>query len=82
MLLVVDIGNTNTSLGVYAGADLIAHWRTATIHYRTADEYGAFARQMFQVAEIDYREISDVVVASVVPPLNFAFKTMSQKYCR
>ncbi len=80
MLLVVDIGNTNTSLGVYREADLIAHWRTATIRYRTADEYGGFARQMFALAEIDYEEISAVVIASVVPPLNYAFQKMSQNY--
>lgn len=80
MLLVIDIGNTNTSLGVYTGANLVAHWRTATIRYRTADEYGGFARQMFAFAEIDYKEISAVIIASVVPPLNFTFQKMSKNY--
>lgn len=80
MLLVIDIGNTNTSLGVYAGEKLIAHWRMATIRYRTTDEYGVWARQMFAIAEIDYREISAVIIASVVPPLNFTFQKMSRDY--
>lgn len=80
MLLVIDIGNTNTSLGVYRGAELIAHWRTATVHYRTADEYGVLARQMFTLADLDYKEISAVIIASVVPPLNFAFQKMSELY--
>lgn len=80
MLLAIDIGNTNASLGVYAGDRLIAHWRTATIHQRTADEYGAFARQMFAIGAIDYKEISAVVVASVVPQLDFTFQKMSRDY--
>lgn len=80
MLLVVDIGNTNTSLGVYAGEKLAAHFRMATARYRTADEYGVLARQMLESAEIDYRKISAVIVASVVPPLNFAFQKMSEIY--
>jgi type III pantothenate kinase len=80
MLLVVDIGNTNTSLGVYKEENLIAHWRMATVRYRTTDEYGVLARQMFAVADIDYKKISAVIVASVVPPLNFTFQKMSESY--
>lgn len=80
MLLVIDIGNTNTSLGVYEGENLVAHWRMATVRYRTADEYGVLARQMFTVSEIDYRKIAAVIVASVVPPLNFTFQKMSENY--
>ncbi len=80
MLLAVDIGNTNTSLGVYDEKNLIAHWRMATVRYRTADEYGVLARQMFEVSAIDYRKISAVIIASVVPPLNFAFQKMSEVY--
>lgn len=80
MLLVIDAGNTNTSLGVYRGELLIAHWRLATIRERTADEFGVLARQMFAFAEIDYRKIAGVVLASVVPPINFALIKMSEKY--
>ncbi len=80
MLLVIDVGNTNTSLGVYQTENLIAHWRMATVRYRTADEYGVLARQMFSLAEIDFRQISAVVLASVVPPLNQTFFRMSENY--
>ncbi len=80
MLLVIDIGNTNTSLGVYDEKTLVAHWRMATVRYRTADEYGVLARQMFDVSAIDFRRISAVIIASVVPPLNFAFQKMSEVY--
>ncbi len=82
MLLVVDIGNTNTSLGVYDEKTLVAHWRMATVRYRTADEYGVLARQMFEVSAIDFRQISAVIIASVVPPLNFAFQKMAEVYFR
>ncbi len=53
MLLVIDIGNTNTSLGTFRGEELTAHWRMATVRDRTADEYGVLARQMFELAGVD-----------------------------
>lgn len=80
MLLVIDIGNTNTSLGVYDGENLIAHWRLATERSRTVDEFGVLSRQMFSVSGLDYQKISAVIIASVVPPLNFTFQKMSENY--
>lgn len=80
MLLAIDIGNTNTSLGVYTGENLIAHWRMATDQNRTFDEIGVLSRQMFSVSEIDYKKVSAVIVSSVVPQLNFAFRKTSEKY--
>lgn len=80
MLLTIDIGNTNTALGVYEGEDLIAHWRMATAQYRTADEYGVLAREMFAVAGLAHENIDGIIIASVVPTLNFTFKEMSRKY--
>ena len=80
LLLVIDVGNTNTSLGVFDGAKLISNWRMATVRYRTADEYGVLARQMFSLAGVDYKGIFAVVVASVVPPLNQTFERMAEKY--
>lgn len=80
MLLVIDIGNTNTSLGIYRDENLIAHWRLTTVRERTADEIGVLSRQMLDLSDIDYRRISAVIIASVVPPLNFAFQKMSESY--
>ncbi len=82
MLLAIDIGNTNTSLGVYTGENLIAHWQMATVRNRTSDEIGVLARQMFSLAEIDFEKVSVVIVSSVVPQLNSAFRKMSEKYFR
>jgi len=80
MLLVIDVGNTNTSLGVYDGEQLIAHWRLTTARERTADEYGMHARNLFALAGVDFGSINAVAVASVVPPLNFTLKRMSEIY--
>jgi type III pantothenate kinase len=80
MLLVIDVGNTNTSLGVYDGAELIRHWRLTTARDRTVDEYGVHARNLFQLAGIDSKTIDAVAIASVVPPLNFTLKRMSEVY--
>lgn len=80
MLLVIDAGNTNTSLGVYEGAELVRHWRLTTSKARTVDEYGVYARNLFALAGIDFKAITAVAIASVVPPLNFTLKRMSEAY--
>lgn len=80
MLLVIDVGNTNTSLGVYRRAELVAHWRLTTNRARTVDEYGVHARNLFQLAGIDFKTIDAIAIASVVPPLNYTLKTMAETY--
>ncbi len=80
MLLVIDVGNTNTSLGVYSGERLVAHWRLTTARERTVDEYGVHARNLFALAGIDFKEIRGAAIASVVPPLNFTLKRMAESY--
>src|SRR5260370_18113156 len=80
MLLVIDIGNTNTSLGVFDGETLAAHWRLTTARSRTVDEWGVHARNLFQLAGIDFKTIHAIAIASVVPPLNFTLRRMSEVY--
>ena len=70
MLLVIDAGNTNVTLGLFRGPKLLAQWRLTTDHNRSSDEYGAQVRKLFGDAGIDVKEISGVAIASVVPPLN------------
>ena len=82
MLLVIDVGNTNTSLGVYRGAELVAHWRLTTNRARTVDEYGVHARNLFELAGLDFQAINAIAIASVVPPLNYTLKTMAETYFR
>jgi len=80
MLLVIDAGNSNTSLGVFAGTELVAHWRLTTARSRTVDEYGVHARNLFELAGIDFKAIDAIAIASVVPPLNYTLKTMAETY--
>jgi type III pantothenate kinase len=84
MLLVIDVGNTNTVLGVYEGKKLLDHWRVETSARRTYDEYGILLNQLFQLAGIAPRSIDAVAVSSVVPPLQFNLERMSERYfhCR
>src|SRR5918998_736169 len=80
MLLVIDVGNTNTSLGVFEGERLAHHWRLTTERARTIDEYGVLGRNLFAFAGLDFRDITAVAIASVVPQLNHTLKRMSEVY--
>jgi type III pantothenate kinase len=80
MLLAIDVGNTNTSLGVYEDERLMTHWRLTTNRARTIDEYGVHARNLFELAGLDFKAITSVAIASVVPPLNFTLKRMAELY--
>jgi type III pantothenate kinase len=80
MLLALDVGNTNTVLGVFREQNLIANWRLTTAHDQTVDEYGILARELFTLARIDTREITGVIISSVVPPLNETLEGMAERY--
>jgi type III pantothenate kinase len=80
MLLVIDVGNTNTVLGVYEGTELRAQWRLSTNRGQTADEYGILMRSLFTLDDIQPSQINGVMVASVVPPLNAVLEEMATKY--
>jgi type III pantothenate kinase len=76
MLLAVDIGNTNVTLGLFDGPALLRSWRLATVQHRTADEYGILVRTLLTQAGLDPASIRDVVLASVVPALTRTVQTM------
>src|SRR5947209_19790149 len=80
MLLVMDVGNTNTVLGVYDGTRLVAHWRLTTVRDRTVDEYGILARNLLSLAAIEATAIDSLIIASVVPPLNSVLEAMARAY--
>jgi type III pantothenate kinase len=69
MLLVVDVGNTNTVIGVFVADDLKHHWRLQTHYGRTSDEHGIFLRQLFAMAGLDAGVIEASMVSCVVPPM-------------
>ena len=80
MLLALDVGNTNTVLGVFRGAELIANWRLTTARDQTVDEYGVLTRNLFTLAGLDPGEIRGVIISSVVPTLNGTLEEMAQTY--
>src|ERR1700758_4765439 len=94
MLFVIDVGNTNTVLGVFApektqgGADfavpsykeLLAHWRVATSRRSTVDEYGVLFRNLFSMAGLEAKGIHGIVVSSVVPPLDPILRQVCERY--
>jgi len=69
MLLTIDVGNTNLTLGLYEGDKLGAHWRLATDHKRMPDEYGLQLLGLLQNAGKSLKDIKGISLASVVPPL-------------
>lgn len=80
MLLTIDIGNTNISLGVYKGESLGPRWRISTDHNRMPDEYGLQILGLLAHAEMSSDQISGVCLASVVPPLTGVLRQSCQKY--
>ena len=80
MLLVIDVGNTNTVVGAYEGDQLITNWRLSTERNRTIDEYGILFRNLFSLAKMDSEKITGIAISSVVPPLNFTLTKMSENY--
>jgi type III pantothenate kinase len=80
MLLTIDVGNTNTVLGVFRAKELAAHWRLTTARDQTVDEYGILTRNLLTLAKIEQREIHGVIISSVVPPLNSTLAETSRRY--
>lgn len=80
MLLTLDVGNTNTVVGVFRGKELAGHWRLTTARDQTIDEYGILTRDLFTLAGLEPREISGVIISSVVPPLNATLAGMALRY--
>jgi type III pantothenate kinase len=80
MLLTMDVGNTNTVLGVFRGKELVANWRLTTARDQTVDEYGILTRDLFTLASLEPSEIGGVIISSVVPPLNWTLGEMSRIY--
>src|SRR3954470_2299359 len=80
MLLAVDIGNTQTHLGAFAGEELVEHWRMQTRSGMTGDELGERIGGFFSLSEMSLGDVEAVVVSSVVPPLGFHYERMTERY--
>ncbi len=103
MLLALDVGNTNTTLGLYrlddemalspaaggsesrgrGGADkpeLAAHWRVTTHRAQTVDEYGVFFVNLFEMHGMAPSQVTDIIIASVVPPVDSILRQVCEAY--
>src|SRR3989338_5672219 len=80
MLLVIDVGNTNTVLGAYEDKRLVAHWRIETKKERTADELWIFFKEFLK--DFLPKKISHVVISNVVPSATLAFQEMCRRYLK
>jgi type III pantothenate kinase len=80
MLLVIDVGNTNTVLGVYDGDTLVDHWRVATNPMTTTDELGVLYLSLFAASDIDRRDVEAAIVSNVVPPMTHPIRRACKRY--
>ncbi|MDQ0216178.1 type III pantothenate kinase [Oikeobacillus pervagus] len=80
MIFVLDVGNTNTVLGVYDGEKLKFHWRIETSRHKTEDEFGMLIKDLFQHVDLSLSEINGIIISSVVPPIMFSLERMCHKY--
>jgi type III pantothenate kinase len=88
MLFVLDVGNSNTVLGLYAAGEgksngydhLVAHWRVATNKTQTVDEYGVLFRNLFALSDIEVKAVRGIVISSVVPPIDSTLREVCERY--
>jgi len=80
MLLAIDIGNTDITLGVFEGEELRATWHMATSIHHMADEYAALLLNLLHHQKLDTSDIKEIALCSVVPPLIAIFEDMLQRY--
>jgi type III pantothenate kinase len=81
MLLVIDVGNTNTVLGLYDGEKLIHDWRIRTVVDHTIDEYGMLIYNLYKTSRIDsHKIIKDIIISCVVPPMLNILEPLCRKY--
>jgi len=80
MLLVVDVGNTQTVLGLYDGGSLAAHWRVATEADRTADELAVLLARLLELRDMSVDDVGGVCVSSTVPSLIRSYAELCERY--
>ena len=80
MLLVVDVGNTQTHLGTFRGEELVHDWRFATVRDSTADELGAALRNLLALRDLTFADIHASILSSTVPQLRPEWTAMAERY--
>jgi len=80
MLLVIDVGNTNTVLGVYDGEELVHDWRIRTVIEHTVDEYGMLMYNLYKSSKMSSKAIQSIIISCVVPPMLRILESVCEKY--
>jgi len=80
MLLVMDVGNTNTVLGLYDGEELVHDWRIRTVIDQTLDEYGILILNLYKNSKISSKAITNIIISCVVPPMLNILEPLCLKY--
>ena len=84
MLLALDVGNTNTVLGLFRldkeKPELVPHWRVATHRSQTVDEYGVVFVNLFEMHDLEPKQVTHIIIASVVPPVDSTLRRVCEKY--
>jgi type III pantothenate kinase len=80
VLLAIDVGNTQTHVGMFRGDDLVEHWRFSTDREATADELAAELSSLLGLSELGLRDVEAAIVSSVVPPLAQEFERLIERY--
>lgn len=80
MLLALDAGNSNITIGAFDGRRLVSQWRLRTVHEQTADEWGILLHNLFSPAGLDIATVDGMIISSVVPPIDSTLAAMAQRY--
>jgi len=80
MILVIDVGNTHTVLGIYNGKKLENYWRISTDLDKTEDEYGMLLKNLLSNSKLFFSDIKSVIISCVIPPVSWILKKMSKDY--
>jgi type III pantothenate kinase len=80
VLLALDAGNSNITIGAFEERQLISQWRLRTVHEQTSDEWGILLRNLFSPAGLDIEQVDGIIVSSVVPPIDSTLAAMTKRY--
>ena len=80
MLLALDAGNSNITIGAFVDRKLVSQWRLRTVHEQTADEWGILLRNLFSPAGLDIATVDGMIISSVVPPIDSTLAFTAQRY--
>ncbi len=80
MLLALDAGNSNITIGAFEGRELICQWRLRTVHEQTADEWGILLHNLFSPVGLNIADVTGIIISSVVPPIDSTLAFMTKRY--